>query len=366
MRLDALIFISVSLLATATHAEGGDTGGDGDAPVVLIRTVEEDAAQTIRRYPARVRAIEQVDVVSRLSADIVEIGFMEGSMVKRGQLLYRLDETRFAASASNHFAQVDEIKSKLSLAEITFRRKEKLVVKGAVAQAEYDEALASKRGLEASLESARSALALAEDDLRHTRIFSPLDGRIGLTAKTVGNYVTQESGMLATIVKTDPLRIRFSLSMADYARLFGCDEKRLKSEAEIHVELPDGMEPLPKGEIEFVDLKAVERTDTVLVYLRQPNPGGLLVPDSAATLVMSVASSGTMPWVPPQAVIEDGDESFVYVVEEGTASLREVEVGARLPARVFVKSGIKAGDVVVVGGTHKISDGASVRVKEAQ
>ena len=110
----------------------------------------------------------------------------------------------------------------------------------------------------------------------------------------------------------------------------------------------------------------VERTDTVLVYVRQPNPDGRLVPDSAATLVLSVSASGVQPWVPPQALIEDGDESFVYVVEDGKATLRAVEESARLPDRVFIKSGLKAGETVIVGGTHKVTDCAAVTCKEAK
>ena len=126
------------------------------------------------------------------------------------------------------------------------------------------------------------------------------------------------------------------------------------------------MMPLPKGEVEFVDTKAVERTDTILVYVRQPNPDGRLVPDSAATLILSVAAQGSMPWVPPQAVIEDGDENFVYVVEDGRAALRGIEVDARLPDRVFVKSGLKAGETVIVGGMHKVTDGSLVSCREAK
>lgn len=330
---------------------------------VLTQTVQSDAAKTVRRYPARIRAVEQVDVVSRLSADIEEIGFDEGGTVRKGQLLYRLDDTRFVAAVSNQTAQIAETKAKLELATLTFDRKRKLAEKEMAPRADFDAARAAKLELEANLEAAKAALALAEDDLRHTRIVSPIDGRIGLTAKTLGNYVTPETGILSTIVSTDPLRIRFSLSMADYARLFGCDETRLKKEAEIHVETPQGMMPLPKGEVEFVDTKAVERTDTVLVYVRQPNPDGRLVPDSAATLILSVAAQGSMPWVPPQSVIENGDENFVYVVEGGKAALRGIDVGARLPERVFVKSGLKAGESVVVGGMHKVSDGAAVMCK---
>ena len=104
----------------------------------------------------------------------------------------------------------------------------------------------------------------------------------------------------------------------------------------------------------------------VLVYVRQPNPDGRLVPESAATLVLSVAAQGVLPWVPPQALIEDGDGSFVYVVEDGNATLRAVEESARLPDRVFIKSGLKAGETVIVGGTHKVSDGAAVTCKEAK
>ncbi len=267
---------------------------------------------------------------------------------------------------SNHVAQIGEIKAKLELANLAFARKEKLLAKGMTARAEFDAARAAKLELEASLEAAKAALVLDEEDLRHARIVSPIDGRIGLTAKTAGNYVTPETGILATIVRTDPLRIRFSLSMADYARLLGCSEKRLKSEADIRIDTPPGMKPLPKGAIEFIDLKAVERTDTVLVYVRQANPDGRLVPDSAATLVLSVAASGALPLVPPQALIEDGDESFVYVVEDGIANLRAVEESARLSDRVFVKSGLKAGETVIVGGTHKVTDGSPVSFREAK
>ncbi len=365
---EIVLSIAILLLARVPIcAEEREPDEEAVKPVpVLTQTVQSDAAKTVRRYPARIRAVEQVDVVSRLSADIEEIGFDEGGTVRKGQLLYRLDDTRFVAAVSNQTAQIAETRAKLELATLTFDRKRKLAEKEMAPRADFDSARAAKLELEANLEAAKAALALAEDDLRHTRIFSPIDGRIGLTAKTLGNYVTPETGILSTIVRTDPLRIRFSLSMADYARLFGCDETRLKKEAEIHVETPQGMTPLPKGEVEFVDTKAVERTDTVLVYVRQPNPEGRLVPDSAATLVLSVAAQGSMPWVPPQAVVEDGDESFVYVVEDGKAVLRGIDVGARLPERVFVKSGLKAGETVIVGGMHNVTDGSAVSCREAK
>ena len=360
--MSAVAFASPPL---SLYAEDGESGEQ--SPVaVLTQTVQSGAAKTARRYPARILAVEQVDVVSRLSADIVEVCFTEGSVVRKGQLLYRLDDIRFVATVSNQTSQIAETEAKLELATLTYDRKRKLAEKAMSPRADFDAARAAKLELEANLEAAKAALILAEDDLRHARIVSPIDGKIGLTAKTAGNYVTPESGVLATIVKTDPLRVSFSLSMADYARLFGCSEERLKSEADIRIDMLPGMKPLPKGTIEFIDLKAVERTDTVLVYVRQPNPDGRLVPDSAVTLILSVAAQGSMPWVPPQAVIEDGDENFAYVVGSGKAALRGIEVDARLPERVFVKSGIKAGETVVVGGMHKVTDGSPVSCKEAK
>lgn len=227
---EIVLYVAVLMLGwMSVFAEEREPDEESAQPVpVLTQTVQSDAAKTVRRYPARIRAVEQVDVVSRLSADIEEIGFAEGGTVRKGQLLYRLDDTRFVAAVSNQTAQIAETKAKLELATLTFDRKRKLAEKGMAPRADFDAARAAKLELEANLEAAKAALALAEDDLRHTRIVSPIDGRIGLTAKTVGNYVTPETGILSTIVRTDTLRIRFSLSMADYARLFGCDETRLK------------------------------------------------------------------------------------------------------------------------------------------
>ncbi len=363
-----VLSIGVFLLAAMPNCAEEFLPDEADLqPVtVLTQSVQSDAAKTVRRYPARVGAVEQVEIISRLSADIEEIGFTEGGVVRKGQLLYRLDDTRFIAAVSNQAAQVAETKAKLELATLTFDRKQRLAEKGMAPRADFDAARAAKLELEANLDAANAALALARDDLRHTRIVSPTDGRIGLTAKTAGNYVTPETGILATIIRTDPLRIRFSLSMTDYARLFGWNEERLKSDAEIYVETPDGVEPLPKGTVEFVDTKAVKQTDTVLVYVRQPNPDGRLVPDSAATLVLSVSTKGYMPWAPPQSIIEDGTENFVYVVEDGKATLRSIEVGVRLPERVFVKSGLDVGETIIVGGMHKVTDGSAVCCKEAK
>ena len=178
--LSAIAFAFFPLSLYAEDVESGE-----QSPVaVLTQTVQSGAAKTVRRYPARIRAVEQVDVVSRLSADIEEIGFAEGGTVRKGQLLYRLDDTRFAAAVSNQTAQVAETRAKLELATLTFGRKRKLAEKEMAPRADFDSARAAKLELEANLDAAKAALALAEDDLRHARIVSPIDGRIGLTAKT--------------------------------------------------------------------------------------------------------------------------------------------------------------------------------------
>lgn len=245
-------------------------------------------AEIVRRCPARVRTIEEVAVLSRLSADVMEIGFTEGGAVEKGQLLYRLDDTRFVAAVSNQVARVEEARAKLSFAETTFLRKRALIEKNAIAQVEFDSAKCDREALAAGLRAELAALALAEDDLRHTRILAPISGRVGLTAKTVGNYVTPETGTLAEIVATDPVRIRFSLSMTDFARFFGCDADRLRQGASLRISDGSGPVDVPPGTIEFVDTRAVEKTDTVLVYVRQPNPCGRLVPNAAVTLELTI------------------------------------------------------------------------------
>lgn len=358
-----IVLSAGSLLSFPALADSDEAAAEDDKPVpVLTQVVQEDNAHIVRRYPARVQPIEQVDVVSRLAADIEEIGFTEGATVFKGQLLYRLDDVRFVAAVSNQLAKIEELKAKLSLADANLGRKTSLLTKEMTSRSAYDEALAARNSLSAQVAAEKALLRLVEDDLAHTRIVSPIDGRIGLTAKTVGNYITPDSGTLTRIVRTDPLRIRFSLALSDYARLFAGDIARLKREAEISILPPCGLPPPPKAEVEFVDISAVKRTDTVLVYVRQPNPNGRLVPDAVVTLVMSVPANGRRPWVPPQAVIDDGDSTHVFVVEAGRAVLRQVEILAELPDRVFIGSGLKTGETVITGGHHKVSDGTSVSI----
>ena len=128
---EIVLCVAVLLLAgMSVFAEEYEPDEESAQPVpVLTQTVQSDAAKTVRRYPARIRAVEQVDVVSRLSADIEEIGFDEGGTVRKGQLLYRLDDTRFVAAVSNQTAQIAETKAKLELATLTFDRKRKLAEK---------------------------------------------------------------------------------------------------------------------------------------------------------------------------------------------------------------------------------------------
>ncbi len=358
-----LLVSSILCPLVSRCSENINEGGEEDPPVsVLVCTVQESEAKVSRRYPARVRAIEKVDIVSRLSADLLEVGFTEGMTVKRGQCLYRLDDTRYAVAVSNQLARVCEAEAKLDLAKITLTRKEKLAEKDIATRAELDEARSEKLAQEAQLAAERALLALARDDLAHTRIVAPISGRIGLTAQTAGNYITPETGVLATIIRTDPVRVRFSLSMSDYARLFACDESRLKTEGKIAIQTASGTILPIEGRIEFVDAHAVDRTDTVQVNVCLPNRDGCLVPDSAVTLILVVSIRGTMPWVPPQAVMDDGEETYVYAVEDGKAMLRTVVAATRLPDRVYVSSGLKSGETVIIGGTHKVSDGTPVSV----
>ena len=208
--------------------------------------------------------------------------------------------------------------------------------------------------------AAEADLVTAQDDLRNTRIVAPMAGRIGVTAFTAGNYVTTSSGTLVTLVRTDPVRVRFGLSVRDMQAVFGSEEE-LRSLGRVRVRLADGTEYGTEGRVTIVDNTAEGRTDTVLVYAELANPQSRLVPESTVVVTLYRQTDSVVPAVPPSAVQHDVQGAFVYVVQEDDrVSLRRVTLGNLVGESQAVRSGLNVHERVVTDGTHKVVDGMKV------
>ena len=327
---------------------------------VGVAAVEEIGNIQSRRYTGQVVAQAEVNVVPRVSGEILKLGFKDGDYVKKGQLLYAIEKTQYEAAVKQAEANIAESKARLEYAESSFERNQTLYEVNAASKDTMESTKSAVDAFRAGLAAAEAGLVTAQENLKYTDIIAAIDGLVGVTKFTEGNYITPSSGSLLTIIQMQPIRVRFSISMADFLSGYG-SLTALKQNGQVSLKLADGSEYKDGGTIEFLNNEANMKTDAVQVYASFPNADMKLIPGSTVTVTLSKKSGDKMPAVPPSAVMHDAQTSFVYVVGEGNKIERRViELGDMTKTHQLVKSGLKVGEKVVYQGTHKVMPGDEI------
>lgn len=350
------------LLLTAGPAAAGEGPGAPDAPAVAAGRVFESNVLPGRRLPARVVSPATVEIVARVSGEITEQAFRDGACVRKGDVLYRLDPVRYEAAVQSAKADLAEAEAEQAWARAAQARAKTLFERNAGSREKLDEAVRTARTSEAAVGKARAALVLAEDDLAHATITSPMDGRAGVSTKTRGSWVTASSDALVTVVSTDPVRVRFAVSLRDVLERFEGFE-RLLEEGRVRVTLADGSRLDRTGRITVADNAAGGDTDTIDLYAEFPNADGALMPGASVAVTLERAAARAWPAVTPAAVSRDAKGPWVWVLrEDSTVERRRIVVRAETADAVLVEEGLGKGERVVVDGVHKPVDGGTVRV----
>ena len=328
--------------------------------VVGVAPVEEVSNVQSRRYTGQVVAQAEVNVVPRVSGEILKLGFKDGDYVKKGQLLYAIEKTQYEAAVKQAEANIAESKARLEYAESSFERNQTLYEVNAASKDTMESTKSAVDAFKAALAAAEAGLVTAQENLKYTDITAAIDGLVGVTKFTAGNYITPSSGPMITIIQMQPIRVRFSISMADFLSGYG-SLTVLKQNGQVALKLADGSEYASEGTIEFLNNEANVKTDAVQVYASFPNADMKLIPGSTVTVTLSKKTGDKMPAVPPSAVMHDAQTSFVYVVGEGNKIERRViELGDMTKTHQLVKSGLKIGEKVVYQGTHKVMPGDEI------
>lgn len=313
-------------------------------------------------YPARVVPISQVNVMSQVSGEILEVCFENGAMVKEGDLLYRLDPVKYEAAVKNAESKVAECKAALSYAELNYSRHRKLSGTRAVSLDAVDNALSARDSARAALAAAQADLMSARDDLRHCRIVAPIAGKIGSTAMTRGNYAKAASEPLVSIVQMSPIRVRFSIPNSRLLTLFGGLSRRLREEANLSVKLANGEQYAVPGTFDYVENAADELTDTIHVFFSYENKEGLLRPGGTVSVTLSSKKGEMQLSVPPSAVLQDIQGPYVWVLDEADrAQRRSIARGDLQGDWMFVEKGLRPGERIVADGAHKVKRGMTVK-----
>ena len=325
---------------------------------VPVAEVTEVADFKTRTYPGRVVAISQVNVVPQVSGEILEVGFENGSVIKEGQVLYRLDSVKYEAAVKNAEAKVAECKANLSYAELSYTRHKKLLESRAVSLDAVDNALSQRDSSRAAYAAAQAELISARDDLKHCSIVAPINAKAGSTAFTRGNYVTTSSGTLVTLVQYRPIRVRFSISNREYLEVFGATTKSLREDGEVKLTLADGREYTEPGEIEYTENAADENTDTMQVFACFKNDAFHLKPGGTVTVTLTAKKGVMRPAIPPTAILQDTQGPYVWALgPDGRAERRTVARGDQCGDWLFVEKGLKVGERIVADGAHKVRRG---------
>ncbi len=366
--LRLLATVAVGLLCAPAAAQQPP----GPPAVGVTRAARQQLTQT-NQFNGRIEAVGRVALVARVSAFLDKRLFVEGTEVKKGDLLYRLEQPPFQAQVDAAKAAVAQLEAQHKNAELTLERAQTLLHSPAGQQSNVDAALASERALAAQIAGAQAQLQQAEINLGYTEIRAPIDGKITSTAVTEGNVVSPTTGTLATIVSQDPMYVTFPISTRTGLELRARYEPKGGFNAVVvKLLLPDGRMYGHDGKLDYVSPTVAANTDTVALRAVVPNPliPGLPANGPAARELfdgefVSVLLEGVQPVpvlaIPRAAVLADQQGDYVYVVDaQDKAQQRRIQLGQSTPSIAVVTSGLKEGELVIAEGLQRVRPGETV------
>ena len=367
----------LALLGAAAFYGGAFLGGRSEskaaaprpqqqqAPLVILRVVERADLAVGREYIGRVEAIQSVSLRSRISGQIEEVHFKEGSMVKEGDPLFTIDDRQYRATVALRRAELSKAEANYDRS-VKYNKRLQSADARSVSASDRDLAESEVLQSRAAVEQARAALQLAQIDLGYTKITAPISGQIGKALFTKGNYVTPSSGALTTIVQIDPVRVSFALPDRDFLDQIKAFRTSETAVYDATLRLPNGEAYLEKGVRDFESNMMDEKTGTMMLNLRFRNAGGLLVPGVMVRVLAKPANSRVVSIIPQETLLADEKGDFVYVVDDkNVAHQRRVKIGTQFGTAYEVISGLEPGEKIVWRGLQSVRPEIAVRPAEA-
>lgn len=361
------IVLSLALAGCGKDAkqQGGPPGGGMPPPEVeVIVVAPRTVAQTIE-VPGRLNAVRVAQVRARVEGILEKRAYTEGSEVRQGQVLFRIDRRTLAANLESAKANLARAKATALVAGQNLERLQALKDTQAIARQEYDQAVAAKAQADAEAASTQAALTLAEINLSYATVTAPISGRIGRALVTEGALVGKgEATHLATIEQYDPIWVDFSQSSAEFIRL----REALKagtakaSQAPVRLVLETGQEYAKPGRLLFNDLAVDPATGSVGLRAEFANPGRDLLPGQFVTVRLPVAQAENVIAVPQKAVQASPQGQVVMVVgPDGTVMPQPVKTGGLAGSDWIIAGGLQGGEQVIVNGLQKARPGSPVK-----
>lgn len=337
------------------------------APVIREEVTEWD------EFTGRTQAVEAVEVRPRVSGHIQEVKFQSGQMVKKGDVLFIIDPRSYTAEYNRRQAEYEQAKARLDNAERDARRSGRLLGSKTISSEEADATDSRFQEAKASVAAARAIMEFARLDLEFTEVRAPIDGRVSRALLTTGNYVSGLAGgasVLTTIVSVDPIYVYADVdensllkfnALAEVRKAANGGDERVPVELELADE--DGFPH--RGYIESFDNQLDANTGTILLRAVFPNSGGRIVPGLFARIRIPTSGKHEALLVNESAIGTDQAQKFVLALgEKNVVEYRPIKLGPAIDGRRIVRSGLEAGDKIIVNGLQRARPGQPVTPQE--
>ncbi len=343
-------------------------------PQVSVSEVSQATVPIIYPFSGTVQAVKYIDIIPRVTGYITERKFVEGSIVKKDQLLYVIDPRPFKAALDSAQANLTRSEAQLTLWTGEVKRYTDLAKQGAGSEQQKEEAVAKEAETKADIEQDKANLETAKLNLEYTNLTAPFEGRIQNTKRNIGQLVDAESTVLTSLVQIDPIYVEFKVTRNELFEMQSVTSGELTgkktdiSNIKFKVTLPNGKEYGHEGTLDYMSSEIDPATDTLMVRGVIANPedksnSESLISGQYVPVQVILGETPNSLLLPKAALVESQLGQQIYVVNSSSeVEIRTVTVGTLYQEQYVITSGVKLGETVIVEGTQKVRAGMKVAV----
>ena len=363
------ILLIIFILNGCENTKENDSQNISEMPPLEVNTYEVklNDIPVSMEYPAKIKSMQQVNVVAKVNGTLEKKNFTEGNFVKKEEVLYQIDSTRYEAFLQEALADVEMKTATLKQATREWERVKILFEQDSTSQKEKDSALSAYETAQASLKASQANLKKAQIDLGYTKVKAPISGFTSLNKQDLGSYVgsTNESMILTTITQTNPIYVEFSLPDIEFLKKRfiinnGNWNNISQTKLPVSIIFSDGLIYEEKGTLDFIDSFVDNETSTVKARATFENSKKELIPGLFVKIKIDGLIYKNAISIPQTSLLQDTTGTFVYIVKDNQAIRTPVKIENISKDTYIISDGLNEGDIVITNNLTKLKSGSSI------